>query len=194
MLKFYWAEVGGIAVYLQNRTSTSGRSWVGDTWGCSTTSPMFMYRRKSVGSWMSKPQNVSWLATETSERVKTLEPKRLESAVMSYSTNWFCGASLRPIQPLVLTPYRESLLTDTTIWTLSRCYARAWRRAGPRGSWTKEKGRRNSASEWSLAQVEKEWTRGRWRPNAQQDILEPKPNTKWWPRRPHQTTMIKPKP
>ena len=40
--------------------------------------------------------------------------------------------------------------------TLSRCYARAWRRAGPRGSWTKEKGRRNRTSEWSLAQEEKE--------------------------------------
>ena len=39
---------------------------------------------------------------------------------------------------------------------VSRYYTRAWRRAGPRGSWTKEKGRRNSASEWSLAQEEKE--------------------------------------
>ena len=39
--------------------------------------------------------------------------------------------------------------------TLSRCYAHAWRRAEPRGSWTKEKGRRNRTSEWSLAQKEK---------------------------------------
>ena len=40
-------------------------------------------------------------------------------------------------------------------FALSRCYARAWRRAGPRGSWTKEKGRTNRTSEWSLAQERK---------------------------------------
>ena len=45
---------------------------------------------------------------------------------------------------------------DDEGYTVSRYYARAWRRAGPRGSWTKEKGRRNRASEWSLAQEEKE--------------------------------------
>ena len=51
--------------------------------------------------------------------------------------------------------YTFVLLTRGTI-TLSLCYARAWRRAEPRGSWTKEKERRNRTSEWNLAQEEKE--------------------------------------
>ena len=40
--------------------------------------------------------------------------------------------------------------------TVSRCYARAWRRAGPRGSWTKEKRRRNRTWNGSFAREEEE--------------------------------------
>ena len=39
---------------------------------------------------------------------------------------------------------------------LSRCYAHAWRRAGPRGSWTKEYRRRNRKWNGSFAQEEEE--------------------------------------
>ena len=86
--------------------------------------------------------------------------------------SFWCFSQASPLPPSVSS-------SATQVFTaLSRCYARAWRRAEPRGSWTKEKGRRNRTSEWSLAQEEKEWTRGIWRPNAQQDILEPKTDYK----------------
>ena len=62
---------------------------------------------------------------------------------------------------------------------LSRCYSRAWRRAGPRGSWTKEYRRRNRTSEWKLCSRRRRMdkrldrTRGR-RQDDQQDVLSPK--------------------
>ena len=45
---------------------------------------------------------------------------------------------------------------DSSKSTVSRCYARVCKRAGPRGSWTKEKGKRNRARKGSFAQEEVE--------------------------------------
>ena len=82
----------------------------------------------------------SGLYTVVSE---SLTPNQSNSYSASSASNSPRSATIFPTHP-----YRHI--------TLSRCYARAWRRAEPRGSWTKEKGRRSRARKGSFAQEEEE--------------------------------------